>query len=44
MTPAYLQPLVPRLLLLDVLLDIPDGHAIVFFQPHRRRFDDVGLR
>jgi len=43
-TRAYLQPLVPRLLLLDMLLHTPDRHTVVFFQPHRRRLDNVGFR
>lgn len=41
---AYLQPLVSRFLFLDMLLDAADCHAVVLFQPHRGRLDDVGFR
>lgn len=34
----------PRLFLLDMLLDTPDRHAVVLFQPHGRCLDDVGFR
>jgi len=28
----------------DMLLHAPDRHTVVFFQPHRRRLDNVGFR